>query len=187
MPQILPILRDCFRSPDLLLGNTERNTEIKIAFLTLWELGWDPANQVAMGFHIGTQNFTCPTDGATGAAKPADFATGSKSELCVVGEVKAWCEWDLRKYLSQVWGYQWALEFPRAFLTNGHQWMVWDFSGRCVEPKPVLDREFDSPDDMISTLRPILSPGSVTCRQIDPAAKANDWVYGIRRKWPKRQ
>ena len=40
--QLEAVINQAFQDTGATLGTVERNTEIKVVFLTLWALGWDP-------------------------------------------------------------------------------------------------------------------------------------------------
>ena len=48
----ISVLKGCFSDPSRTLGCIEKNCEMKIIFLVLWELGWDPVKNIVLNFQI---------------------------------------------------------------------------------------------------------------------------------------
>lgn len=168
MKQQLEALLDiAFKQPGAVLGTVERNTEIKVVYLMLWALGWDPVLDIACGFHL-------PRDKVKGDAKAAnaiDFALRDNGGLCAFGEVKQWHvgskQWD--EGLAQIRRYQRAILVPRAFLSCGKRWLILD------ERSEVLaDVNADDPRRLLEQLRTLLSKGA-----IQSSAFSGAWEYGI--------
>jgi predicted type IV restriction endonuclease len=155
------------------LGTIERNTEIKVVYLTLWALGWDPVSDIACNFHVHRFKFQ---GGSAKMAKAVDFAVrDSTGGICLLGEVKQWStnveskRWEKGK--EQILKYQQAINIPRAFLTNGSVWLVFDGNGKEL---PVIQDEPDA-KHLINRLAPYLMKGNVPSGISDPDV----WKYGI--------
>lgn len=151
MRQVRQILNECFINPRETLGRIEKNCEIKILFLTLWELGWDPATQLLFDFQLDKEAMN---EGAYSSAAP-DIVIKDEDGILMVGDAKQWEE-NLYKHFSQINQYQKALLVTRSFLTNGHQWVIFGINNEVI-----FDESFDDPDHMIETLKGWLGPDSM--------------------------
>ncbi|MCX5814359.1 MAG: hypothetical protein NT178_17715 [Proteobacteria bacterium] len=149
--EVRRVLKGCFSNPSMSLGKTERNCEVKVLFLTLWELGWDPVTQLFFNFQVDKEAIG---EGAYMRGAP-DIIIGNRAGILMVGDAKHWQE-NLNNYFEQVTTYQKALGLTRAFITNGHRWVIFG-SGR---EGIVFDEEFNDPDYMIDKLKPWIGPDS---------------------------
>ncbi len=163
------ILQRCFDNPTNCLGGIERNVEVKIVFLTMVELGWDPATNLGLNFQIPKGLF----GGAATASLAIDMVARDDIGICVAGEIKAHHKVNLDAHVPQILRYQDALRAPLAFLTNGSQWML--FRGQ--EKRPFIDQTFTSVDQMLEALGHHLRPGVV---KGNPAQF--EWQWGIGHK-----
>jgi hypothetical protein len=160
-------LQRCFDNPNDCLGGIERNVEVKIVFLTLVELGWDPAASLGLNFQIPKELF----GDATTTSLAIDMVARDDIGLCIAGEVKAHHKVKLEVHMCQILRYRDALRAPLAFLTNGSRWMLFRENGS----KPFLDETFTSVDQMLEILAPHLRPGVVKGKQFN-------WRWGIGHK-----
>jgi hypothetical protein len=163
------ILQRCFDNPANCLGGIERNVEVKIVFLTMVELGWDPATNLGLNFQIPKELF----GGAATTSLAIDMVARDDIGICVAGEIKAHRKVNLDAHVCQILRYQDALRAPLAFLTNGSQWML--FRGQ--EKRPYIDQTFTSVDEMLDVLGHHLCPSVV---KGNPAQF--DWQWGIGHK-----
>jgi hypothetical protein len=151
--ELRQVLKSCFASPATSLGRIERNCEVKILFLAMWEIGWDPVHQLLLDFQIDKE---AVGEGTYMRVAP-DIIVRNQSGIVLAGDAKHWEE-NLNKYFNQIRKYQTALGVKRAFLTNGHRWVVFDINS----DSPAFDEDFHDPERMISTLRIWIGPSSVT-------------------------
>lgn len=163
------ILRRCFENPADSLGGIERNVEVKIVFLTMVELGWDPATRLGLNFQIPKELF----GGAATTSLAIDLVARDDVGICVAGEIKARHKVNLGVHIPQILRYRDALRAPLAFLTNGSQWML--FRGQ--DKKPFIDPTFTSVDQMLEILGQHLRPGVVSGNPVH-----FDWQWGIGHK-----
>jgi hypothetical protein len=165
MPNLTTVIQRAFDAPSTSLGTVERNTEIKVVFLMLWELGWDPVNKIATCFQIRRDSFKPPAK----AALAADPALRDDFGLCAIGEVKQWYDSDWPKAEEQLRRYQSSLMLPRAFLTCGWKWTVLTESE---------SHHFENRNDaalLLDNLRALLGAGL-----INKTAREQDlWRYGL--------
>jgi predicted type IV restriction endonuclease len=156
------------QAPEKFLGTVERNTEVKTAYLALWALGWDPIEDIALGFHIARSKLGEDAK----MAQAADFALRDEIGLCAIGEAKQWFmdENAWSRGIDQLRRYQKAVPVPRAFLTCGRRWLVLDEAGRML-----IDVEGTNSRPLIETLRPHVGKGNVSGQLRD----GGTWDYGI--------
>ena len=124
--QLIEAIDFALKEPKAALGGGERNSEIKIAYLVLWALGWHPSRNVLLGFQISG----IPDAKASHAA---DFVIRDNDDrLCAVGEAKQWYigDKDWEEAIDQLSRYRKALPVSLAFLTSGRRWYVTDGEGR---------------------------------------------------------
>lgn len=150
MGVIKPVIKFCFENPDDTLGRSEDSCHIKIVFLLLWELGWDPIHQIMLGFEIPKERMWTEQK----AAVVPDIVVADDQGTYLVGEVKHWYATLGDKHINQIRGYQRALNSPLAFLTNGHHWIVFDAG----TGNTVIDRKFSHFEEMIYTLEISIGP-----------------------------
>ncbi len=161
-------LQRALEAPEKFLGTVERNTEIKSVYLALWALGWDPVEDIALGFHIHREKI----EPEAKAAVAADFALRDEIGLCAIGEAKQWFanEKTWSEAIDQLRRYQKAIPVPRAFLTCGRRWLVLDETGALL-----VDVESTNSGQLIDTLRPHIGKGNVQKQLRDESI----WNYGI--------
>ena len=166
-------LQRCFDNPnDYYLGGIERNVEVKIVFLTMVELGWDPAESLGLNFQIDKKR----VGGSARASLAVDLVARDADGICVAGEVKSQHHGvKLDDHKRQILKYQKALRAPLAFLTNGRHWILFREKG----DEPFLNETFTSVDQMLEALGPYLRPGMVkgNSEQFD-----SKWKWGISHK-----
>lgn len=160
------ILHRCFENPAACLGGIERNVEVKIVFLTMVELGWDPATNLGLNFQIPKELF----GHAANTSLAIDLVARDNAGICIAGEIKAYQKVNLRAHIPQILRYRDALRAPLAFLTNGRQWMLF----RKKDKTPYIDQTFTSVEQMLEVLSPLLRSGVV---EGDPSHF--DWQRGI--------
>jgi len=165
----IQLLQLALDRPDSYLGTVERNTEIKAIYFALWAIGWNPIQDIALGFHIPRSKLG---DRAK-AAHAADFALRDSIGLCAIGEAKHWFIGDKAwtNAISQIRRYQSAVNTPRAFLSCGFRWLVLDENSEVT-----LDTRDRDAQALIEELRPVLGPNGMKNQVNDPAV----WDYGIR-------
>ena len=170
--QSLTILDRVLNNPQPVLGSVERNTEIKVVLFTLCALGWDPVSEIAFAFQIWRQKVP-----PAKAAQAADFVLQDGIGLCAVGEAKHWGAkdpaWD--RGLKQIRRYQEALHTPRAFLTSGNRWHVFDESGSDLVDFTIDDLESKTARSLVDRLTPFLGKGKFAGQTVDPET----WQYGL--------
>lgn len=169
----LDVIQRIFEDAEDSLGTIERNTEVKVVFLVLWELGWDPVHEIALCFHIPRSRVRPPAK----AAVAADLALRDELGLCGIGEVKQWCyKKDWANAERQISRYRDALEVPLAFVTRGRRWTVWECDKR---------HDFDNPSApaLIQELRAVLGRRCVNVARRPDADKV--WRFGLnpRDRW----
>ena len=153
MLDVRTVIQSCFENPENTLGKSEDSCHIKIVFMLLWELGWDPVNQIMLGFEIPKERMGPEQK----AAVVPDIVVADKQGTYLVGEVKHWYIALGEKHIEQVRGYQRALNSPMAFLTNGHHWIVLGTDGG----KPIFDNEFSRFEEMITGLKILIGPAAL--------------------------
>lgn len=163
------ILQHCFDNPANCLGGIERNVEVKIVFLTMVELGWDPATNLGLNFQIPKELF----GGTATTSLAIDMVARDDIGICVAGEIKAHHKVKLDAHVPQILRYRDSLRAPLAFLTNGNQWWLFREKG----DEPFFKETFTSVDQMLEALGPHLRPGVV---KGNPAQF--DWQWGIGHK-----
>lgn len=163
------ILLRCFENPADSLGGIERNVEVKIVFLTMVELGWDPATKLGLNFQLPKKLFG---DAAT-TSLAIDLVARDDAGVCIAGEIKARHKVNLEAHIPQILRYRDALQAPLAFLTNGSQWML--FRGQ--EKEPFITPIFASVDQMLEKLSQHLRPGVISGNPVN-----FDWQWGIGHK-----
>ncbi len=165
MVSLVDAIQRAFDAPETSLGTIERNTEMKVVFLMLWELGWDPVLEIAGCFQIRRESF----EPASRSALAVDVALRDNLGLCAIGEIKQWFDDDWPKGRSQLLRYQSSLKVPRAFLTCGWKWTVF------ADGEP---RTFENRRDaaaLIGDLKDVLGAGAIN-RTPRPEAL---WKYGM--------
>lgn len=169
--QLEAVISQALQSHETTLGTVERNTEIKVVYLTLWALGWDPIQDIACNFHIPRTKFQ---DGGVKMAKAVDFAVrDSRGGICLLGEVKQ-CSVKSKKWEEgheQIRIYQKAIKVPRVFLTSGFRWVILDEYGKTLDDI----QNSTNVERLIDQLTPYLMKGNVPLGPPDPT----DWSYGI--------
>lgn len=150
MLDVRTVIQSCFENPKNTLGKSEDSCYIKIVFMLLWELGWNPVNQIMLGFEIPKERMGSEQR----AAVVPDIVVADQQGTYLVGEVKHWYVSLGEKHMNQVRGYQRALDFPMAFLTNGHHWIVLSTD----DERPIFDRDFSRFEEMISELKVLIGP-----------------------------
>lgn len=152
MDELRAVLEACFINPAATLGRIERNCEVKILFLTLWELGWDPASQLLLDFQVDKEAIG---EGTYMRVAP-DIIIRDGAGILMVGDAKHWGK-NLNNYFDQVRRYQRALGVTRGFLTNGHRWVIFgDDNGNVI-----FDKDFSDSGEMISALKHWIGPGCI--------------------------
>lgn len=146
------ILANCFNHPPNTLGRSEDSVLIKVVFMLLWDLGWDPVNQIMLGFEVPKERMG--TDQK--AAVVPDIVVADRTGIYLVGEVKHWYTNLSNTHLEQVRRYQQALGGPRAFLTNGHHWVIFE-SGR-----ELFNRALQNGDEMHQTLSDLIGLNAIS-------------------------
>jgi hypothetical protein len=173
--QLIETIDRAFREPETALGGGERNVEIKIVFLVLWALGWDPVKDVFLGFQIPKEKIGDRAE----ASHAADFVLrGDQDRVCVVGEAKEWFidekgkRWE--EGIRQIERYTKALPVSRAFLACGKKWRIIDAN------LGVLD-EFEPKDArvLIERLRPCI--GKEQVKDKGGLYTAKNWQLGLSR------
>lgn len=164
--KLVDTMTRALQNPDTALGTGERNTEIKIAFLVLWALGWDPVNEIALGAQIERGKL-----GDAKSSNAADFLVrDGAGKICVVGEAKHWFlrekAWETGR--QQLIRYLNAVRAPRGFLTSGKTWCVIR-DGKVLDPIVATDGR-----KLIDELRPHIGKGQVSGID-DPSV----WDYAI--------
>ena len=152
MEELRKVLKGCFANPTATLGRIEKNCEVKILFLTLWELGWDPVSQLFLDFQVDKEAIG---EGTYMRVAP-DIIIKDGTGVLLVGDAKYWGE-NLNNYFGQVRKYQNALGVTRAFLTNGHRWVIFGAD----KEKALFDEDFRDPDQMIAMLKHWIGPGCI--------------------------
>lgn len=164
----IELLDQIFANPKKYLGTIERNTEIKVVYLILQALGWNPVQDTALAFQIPRKK----VGEIARAAHAVDFALRDAVGLCALGEAKQWFirdkEWAVA--VNQIKRYQTAVRAPRAFLSCGWRWIIFDEAGKeshRIEGKkaPLL----------IEKLKPLLGKGTIP-NQLDDKSI---WEYGM--------
>ncbi|MBI4820317.1 MAG: hypothetical protein HY791_28890 [Deltaproteobacteria bacterium] len=176
---IAAILQRCLEDPNNSVGGVERNTEQKFILLTLAELGWDIADQLAFNFQIQKE---LVSEGAL-ASVAADVVARDSVGLCLVGEVKSWrvgeeAKGGLIAHRGQLRRYTDALCPARSFLTSGQRWIVFGPEGE----KLLKETKFSNAQEMIAALRPLLAPSAFE-RTHRPKL---DWAWGVGQKDKRR-
>lgn len=166
-------LQRCFENPnDDYLGGIERNVEVKIVFLTMVELGWDPAASLGLNFQIPKKW----VGGSATTSLAVDLVARDDDGICVAGEIKSQHHGvKLCEHKDQILRYRNALRAPLAFLTNGRQWILFPEEGK--EPIHKEPFNFTTVDQMLETLGPYLRPGMVKGN-----SEQFDWKWGINHK-----
>lgn len=114
-----------------------------------------PLLQVHWGFQVNKERFPQ----GSGESKECDVVVAMPKRLWLVGEVKKW-RWPLgNSEQNQTISYKLALGAPRAFLTNGSEWIIWDeMNGRVfnatLDPQDV--------DTLLGTLISFIGPSAVS-------------------------
>lgn len=153
---IRSVIQSCFNTPQLSLGGTsEVNCQIKMVFLSLWVLGWDPVHQLFLNFQIAKEHMRKSSRMASAAV---DIVAATQEGIYLVCEVKYWNSPSLAGSIGQVREYQEALNAPNACLTNGKRWIVFDKNNE----NPSLDENFLTADQMLSTIKDWISPQAIT-------------------------
>lgn len=122
-----------------------------------------------LGFEVSKERM----DSERKSAVVPDIVVADRGGTYLVGEVKHWYINDLQKHIGQIQGYQRALEAPRAFLTNGHRWMIFDLENE----KPALDKDFTDCREMIEGLRQWV--GRTAIRKSAPFPYRNAYEIGL--------
>ena len=169
--QLEAVISQALQNHETTLGTVERNTEIKVVYLTLWALGWDPIQDIACNFHIPRNKFQ---GDRVKMAKAVDFAVrDSSGGISLLGEVKQ-CSVKAKKWekgIEQIQIYQKAIKAPRVFLTSGFRWLILDEYG-----KKLADiQNAANGGRLIDQLTPYLMKGNVPFGATEPG----DWNYGI--------
>jgi hypothetical protein len=159
-------LERCFKNSRDYLGGIERNVEVKIVFLTMVDLGWDPAANLGLNFQIPKNN----VENSAAASLAVDLVARDDDGICIAGEVKAHHKVNLDVHIPQILRYRNALGAPLAFLTNGRKWMIF----RENENEPFIEITFTSVDQLLETLRQYLRPGVIKGN-----SEKFDWNWGI--------
>jgi hypothetical protein len=150
------VIQACFNNPHLSLGGvSEVNCQVKIIFLALWELGWDPVHQLFLNFAIPKERMKKSPRMASAAA---DIVAANSAGIYLVCEVKYWDSPNLIRSFDQVREYQEALDAPRACLTNGRRWIVFNKDNE----NPLMDETFAGVDDMLSGIKEWIGPQTIT-------------------------
>ncbi len=176
MESRIELIQQAFNGADDHLGTVERNTEIKVVYLMLWELGWHPIREIGSCFQIDKNSVTPPAD----AALAADYVLRKDEDLCAVGEVKYWKigsrgskEWP--KAVAQARQYQAALGVPWAFITCGHRWTILDDQGRDAYDFEAKENNVES---LLKDLRPVLGRDAIKIKS-PLFSSSRLWSYGI--------
>lgn len=165
-------ISQALRESSNVLGSCERNTEIKIAYLALWALGWDPVADIGLGFQIPAAKIG-PKAGGSNAP---DFVVRDGAKIFMVGEAKYWAidEHEPKKWKGgqdKLSTYLHALPAPRGFLTCGKTWIITDQRGQEI----TTIRATNDGRKLIDQLQRHIGKGSISDGYYSPKA----WDYGI--------
>jgi len=160
------VIQACFNNPHLSLGGiSEINCQVKIIFLTLWELGWDPVQQLFLNFAIPKERMKKSPRMASAAA---DIVAANSGGIYLVCEVKYWNSPYLANSTDQVREYQEALDAPRSCLTNGRRWIIFDKENE----NPLIDETFSNVDEMLSGIKDWIGPQTIMIPSPYPYSEA---------------
>jgi hypothetical protein len=101
-------------NPEATLGRSEDSVHIKVVFLLLWELGWDPVKQIMLGFEIPKERMGQEQK----AAVVPDIVVADEGGTYLVGEVKHWHTGLSSTHIMQIQRYQHALNVPESFFNK---------------------------------------------------------------------
>jgi len=169
MSDVVSIIENCFDRPEEVLGKSEDSCHIKVVFMLLWELGWDPVRQIMLGFEIPKERMGPDQQ----AAVVPDIVVADEKGTYLVGEVKHWFTALSQKHIDQIIGYKRALNAPYGFLTNGRDWMVFGKE----HDIPILESSFGTATEMLTKLRPLIGPGGI--RESAPFPYSNALNIGL--------
>ena len=175
------VIQSCFENPHLSLGGvSEVNCQVKIIFLTLWELGWDPVQQLFLNFAIPKERMKKSPRMASAAA---DIVAANSAGIYLVCEVKYWDSPYLANSTDQVREYQEALDAPRSCLTNGRRWIIFDKENE----NPLIDETFSNVDEMLSGIKDWIGPQTITIPSPYPYPEAFELgIATAKRRQPVR-